>query len=183
MRCLDCGNKAKRDCLYYRCRSCCKGHGFQCQTHVKSTWVPISTRQMVMRDSVAAMVAPQQHHRQQEQLHLSSEPSSSSGFGGHFPAEVRGEATFTCVRVTTTSKANAHVDQYAYETTINIGGHVFRGILYDQGPHNTPMVNSSYWTVHEGDQHNSTINVNVPYNLQLANNLRSCARPSYPFNT
>ena len=25
-------------------------------------------------------------------------------------------------------------DQYAYQTAVNIGGHVFRGILYDQGP-------------------------------------------------
>lgn len=26
------------------------------------------------------------------------------------------------------------VDQYAYQTAVNIGGHVFKGILYDQGP-------------------------------------------------
>lgn len=25
-------------------------------------------------------------------------------------------------------------EQYAYQTAINIGGHLFRGILYDQGP-------------------------------------------------
>lgn len=25
-------------------------------------------------------------------------------------------------------------EQYAYQTAVNIGGHVFRGILYDQGP-------------------------------------------------
>ena len=25
-------------------------------------------------------------------------------------------------------------DQYAYQTAVNIGGHVFKGILYDQGP-------------------------------------------------
>ena len=25
-------------------------------------------------------------------------------------------------------------DQLAYQTAVNIGGHVFRGILYDQGP-------------------------------------------------
>lgn len=27
-----------------------------------------------------------------------------------------------------------HEDQYAYQTAVNIGGHVFKGILYDQGP-------------------------------------------------
>ncbi|KAG8364364.1 hypothetical protein BUALT_Bualt19G0121100 [Buddleja alternifolia] len=26
------------------------------------------------------------------------------------------------------------VDQYAYQTSVSIGGHVFTGILYDQGP-------------------------------------------------
>lgn len=25
-------------------------------------------------------------------------------------------------------------DEYAYQTAVNIGGHVFKGILYDQGP-------------------------------------------------
>lgn len=27
-------------------------------------------------------------------------------------------------------------EQYAYQTAVNIGGHVFKGILYDQGPEN-----------------------------------------------
>lgn len=26
------------------------------------------------------------------------------------------------------------VDAYAYQTTVEIGGHVFKGMLYDQGP-------------------------------------------------
>lgn len=43
-RCQDCGNQAKKDCVYLRCRTCCKTRGFQCQTHVKSTWVPVSQR-------------------------------------------------------------------------------------------------------------------------------------------
>jgi len=42
--CQDCGNRAKRDCSYKRCRTCCKGRGFDCSTHVKSTWVPASLR-------------------------------------------------------------------------------------------------------------------------------------------
>lgn len=25
-------------------------------------------------------------------------------------------------------------EQYAYQTAVNIGGHVFKGVLYDQGP-------------------------------------------------
>ena len=27
-------------------------------------------------------------------------------------------------------------EQFAYQTAVNIGGHVFKGILYDQGPEN-----------------------------------------------
>lgn len=26
------------------------------------------------------------------------------------------------------------VDQLAYQTSVNIGGHIFKGVLYDQGP-------------------------------------------------
>ncbi|KAI3679213.1 hypothetical protein L2E82_51587 [Cichorium intybus] len=97
---------------------------------------------MVVRNSTTTASVDQQ-----QQLGL----SSTSGFGGHFPMEVSGEATFTCVRVATTSSEDAVVDQYAYETSINIGGHVFRGILYDQGPHH-PTVNSCDINVHEAHQ-------------------------------
>ncbi|XP_057747771.1 protein SHORT INTERNODES-like [Arachis stenosperma] len=40
--CQDCGNQAKKNCPHMRCRTCCKSRGFDCQTHVKSTWVPAS---------------------------------------------------------------------------------------------------------------------------------------------
>ncbi|KAL4588859.1 hypothetical protein LXL04_001756 [Taraxacum kok-saghyz] len=143
MRCLDCGNKAKKDCLYYRCRSCCRGHGFNCQTHVKSTWVPVSTRQMVVQNSITTSYAEQQ---EEEELYL----PSSSGIGGQFSMEVKSEATFTRVRVATTTRENGVMDQYAYETSINIGGHIFKGILYDQGPY-PPMVDSREMNVHEED--------------------------------
>ncbi|KAE8725611.1 putative DNA replication licensing factor MCM4 [Hibiscus syriacus] len=51
---------------------------------------------------------------------------------GDFPAEVTSPATFRCVRV---SSAEDGGNQYAYRTSVNIEGHVFKGILYDQGPH------------------------------------------------
>ncbi|KAJ0919752.1 putative transcription factor STY-LRP1 family [Helianthus annuus] len=44
MNCQDCGNQAKKDCQHMRCRTCCKSRGLQCQTHVKSTWVPAAKR-------------------------------------------------------------------------------------------------------------------------------------------
>lgn len=40
--CRDCGNRAKKECLFERCRTCCKSRGYNCATHVKSTWVPSS---------------------------------------------------------------------------------------------------------------------------------------------
>lgn len=48
---------------------------------------------------------------------------------GHFPAEVNSPAVFRGVKV---SGINAD-EQFAYQTAVNIGGHVFKGILYDQG--------------------------------------------------
>ena len=50
---------------------------------------------------------------------------------GNFPSEVSSPAVFRCVRVSSIDDTD---DQYAYQTAVNIGGHVFKGILYDQGP-------------------------------------------------
>lgn len=42
--CRDCGNRAKKECGYGRCRTCCKTRGYDCVTHLKSTWVPAARR-------------------------------------------------------------------------------------------------------------------------------------------
>ncbi|KAM3410201.1 hypothetical protein ACQJBY_002427 [Aegilops geniculata] len=42
--CSDCGNQAKKDCPHQRCRTCCKSRGFDCTTHVRSTWIPAARR-------------------------------------------------------------------------------------------------------------------------------------------
>lgn len=49
----------------------------------------------------------------------------------NFPSEVNSPAVFRCVRVSSIDETD---DQYAYQTAVNIGGHVFKGILYDHGP-------------------------------------------------
>lgn len=49
---------------------------------------------------------------------------------GNFPSEVSAEAVFRCVRVSAVDDAE---EQFAYQTAVNISGHVFKGILYDQG--------------------------------------------------
>lgn len=50
---------------------------------------------------------------------------------GQFPTEVNSTAVFRCVRV---SGVECAEERCAYQTCVNIGGHVFKGILYDQGP-------------------------------------------------
>jgi LRP1 type putative zinc finger protein len=50
---------------------------------------------------------------------------------GNFPAEVSSPALFRCVRV---SGIDESEEMLAYQTAVNIGGHVFKGVLYDRGP-------------------------------------------------
>lgn len=59
---------------------------------------------------------------------------------GHFPAMVSSPAEFRCVRVSCVEDAD---DRYAYQTAVNIGGHVFKGILYDYGPENSNNNNNN----------------------------------------
>ncbi|XP_074289641.1 protein SHI RELATED SEQUENCE 3 [Silene latifolia] len=138
--CQDCGNKAKRDCEHRRCRTCCKTRGFPCPTHIKSTWVPVARRRLRQQH------LPFHHHfnlplslSTPSPFHPHLAPPSGSG-GGNFPAEVNSLATFRCIRV---SSEDNVVEQYAYQTSINIGGHIFKGILYDQGDTTTVSADQS----------------------------------------
>uniref|UniRef100_A0A1J3EHI8 Protein SHI RELATED SEQUENCE 5 n=2 Tax=Noccaea caerulescens TaxID=107243 RepID=A0A1J3EHI8_NOCCA len=160
MNCQDCGNQAKKDCPHMRCRTCCKSRGFHCQTHVKSTWVPAAKR----RERLAQLASLQHHSvssretpnakRLREANGGDDDDKDHSGGGGsahgntrvvnansnsglevsqHLPPEVNSPAVFRCVRVS--SIEDEEEDQeYAYQTAVSIGGHVFKGILYDQGP-------------------------------------------------
>lgn len=67
--CDDCGNQAKKDCPHRRCRTCCKSRGYDCQTHVKSTWVPASKRR-----------ERQQHQQSQPQTRSDTDHNPSSLF-------------------------------------------------------------------------------------------------------
>ncbi|KAL6558947.1 hypothetical protein OROMI_019297 [Orobanche minor] len=149
--CQDCGNQAKKDCAHMRCRTCCKSRGFPCPTHVKSTWVSAAKRRE--RQQQLATTMQQQHERgateresggkrQRENPATASNSlvctrihtNTSSGMEvGHFPSEVSSDAVFRCVRVSPIDDAE---DQFAYQTAVNICGHVFKGILYDQGTEN-----------------------------------------------
>lgn len=152
--CQDCGNQAKKDCPHMRCRTCCKSRGFDCQTHVKSTWVPASRRRerQHQQQLSALQQQPQQNmeasgdvpKRGRERDHnnpnstsplactrFPSNPSSSGLEEVNFPAVVRSATEFRCVRVSAMDESE---EEYAYSTAVNIGGHVFKGILYDYGP-------------------------------------------------
>ncbi|KAE9600129.1 putative transcription factor STY-LRP1 family [Lupinus albus] len=154
MNCQDCGNQAKKDCPHLRCRTCCKSRGFQCQTHVKSTWIPAAKRRERHQQH---QNEPQQHPQFWGEDHSSrrnrenqgvadplasaaSLPLTATGLElGQYPPELNSSAVFRCVKV---SPIDAPDERYAYQTAVNIGGHVFKGILYDQGP-DCPYTNAT----------------------------------------
>lgn len=83
MNCQDCGNQAKKDCAHLRCRTCCKSRGFQCQTHVKSTWVPAAKRRERHQQLAALQQQhqhPKRHHRDTTTTQLASAPQPIIGF-------------------------------------------------------------------------------------------------------
>ncbi|XP_057813820.2 protein SHORT INTERNODES [Cryptomeria japonica] len=152
--CQDCGNQAKKDCIHLRCRTCCKSRGFDCVTHVKSTWVPAAKRRERQQAEAAAIASGHPRPKSKRARFVSpsnaattshtstsanTPPRSSDinstqiahqdlNFKASLPAEVKTEAVFKCVRVTGIEDGE---DEYAYQTTVRIGGHIFRGVLYD----------------------------------------------------
>lgn len=56
--------------------------------------------------------------------------SADASFKETLPGQVRAPAVFKCVRVTAVEDSE---DEYAYQAVVKIGGHVFKGLLYDQG--------------------------------------------------
>ncbi|KAE8673638.1 Protein LATERAL ROOT PRIMORDIUM 1 [Hibiscus syriacus] len=154
--CQDCGNQAKKDCFRRRCRTCCKSRGFDCPTHVKSTWVPAARRRERQLMTAAAMtvgagssgstsgakkprlVTSQTTTTSHTSTSNTTPPRSSdtssshqdAGFKESLPGQVRAQAVFKCVRVTAVDDGD---DEYAYQAVVKIGGRVFKGFLYDQG--------------------------------------------------
>lgn len=59
---------------------------------------------------------------------------TDASFKETLPGQVRAPAVFKCVRVTAVEDGE---DEYAYQAVVKIGGHVFKGFLYDQGADNT----------------------------------------------
>ena len=59
--CQECGNSAKKDCTFSRCRTCCKSRGFPCATHERSTWVPAAKRRERQQLEAQAMATGLPH--------------------------------------------------------------------------------------------------------------------------
>ncbi|XP_062227750.1 protein SHORT INTERNODES 1-like [Phragmites australis] len=153
--CQDCGNNAKKDCSHMRCRTCCRSRGFNCPTHIKSTWVPAAKRRDRQQQlaalfrgaannsaSATAAVAAASKRPRELARSLGRLPSATSamvatttssgdGSGGRFPPELSVEAVFRCVRIGAVDEQDAEL---AYQTAVSIGGHTFKGILRDHGP-------------------------------------------------
>ncbi|KAI0497476.1 hypothetical protein KFK09_020704 [Dendrobium nobile] len=152
--CQDCGNQAKKDCSHRRCRTCCKSRGFDCSTHIRSTWVSAARRRerhLIASVSANAASSPPTSVLKKPRL-LSSQTTTTShasnsnttpprsfdtgsshqdpSFRENLPGHVRAPAVFKCVRVTSIDDGE---DEYAYHAKVNIGGHVFKGFLYNQG--------------------------------------------------
>ncbi|CAJ1958923.1 unnamed protein product [Sphenostylis stenocarpa] len=149
--CQDCGNRAKKDCIFRRCRTCCKGRGYDCNTHVKSTWIPsIRRREREMAVVSAgggssskrprALVGSSQNATATSHSSNSNATTSKSlatisshqdaGFKQSLPGHVRAPAVFKCHRVSAIGNGE---DEFAYLATVQISGHVFKGFLYDHG--------------------------------------------------
>ncbi|KAK4762793.1 hypothetical protein SAY86_008561 [Trapa natans] len=152
--CLECGNQAKKDCSFRRCRSCCKSRGFDCVTHVKSTWVPASQRrERQLIAATGAGTSTSAYGMKKPRLSASQNTATNSRtsnsnitpprsfdtagssrqdprFKESLPRQVRAPAIFKRMRVTAVDDGE---DEYAYQAVVRIGGHVFKGFLYDQG--------------------------------------------------
>ncbi|KAL5170056.1 Protein LATERAL ROOT PRIMORDIUM 1 [Glycine soja] len=146
--CQDCGNRAKKDCIFRRCRTCCKGRGYDCNTHVKSTWIP-SVRRREREITVASggggkrprgIVGSSQkatvtsHSSNSNATTPKSLATSSFHQDGSLKqsllGHVRAPAVFKCHRVSAIGNGE---DEFAYLATVHISGHVFKGFLYDHG--------------------------------------------------
>ncbi|CAN8328002.1 unnamed protein product [Cochlearia groenlandica] len=182
--CRDCGNQAKKDCTHMRCRTCCKSHGFDCTTHVRSTWIPVARRrerqqQLNMSTSGgdgggggsggSGSNVPKRHRDTTLPRTSSSRlPSDSAGLemgeASNFPAEVSSDALFRCVKMSGVDDGGD--GQYAYQTMVNIGGHLFKGILYDQGLENSYISGGGG---SGGSDHQSSSSRGNPFNTPAVN--------------
>ncbi|XP_062093175.1 protein SHI RELATED SEQUENCE 6-like [Humulus lupulus] len=152
--CSDCGNRAKKECKFRRCRTCCRARAFPCSTHVRSTWVPVASRRKrpaveisgvgdgSSGSSFSASKKPRFNDSQTTAASYSSTSISNNALNTFthqdailkqsLPSKVHAPAIFRRHRVTAISDGDGEVE-VAYQVAVRICGHVFKGFLYDQG--------------------------------------------------
>ncbi|KAL5078252.1 hypothetical protein RYX36_017236 [Vicia faba] len=151
--CHDCGNRAKKDCVFRRCRTCCKGRGYDCSTHLKSTWIPSTRRRdregeivggggegcsgvkrpkilLGSSQNAAATSHSSNSNATTPKSFANSSCHQDASFKEALPGQVHAPAVFKCHRVTAIGNGE---DEFAYLATVHISGHVFKGFLYDHG--------------------------------------------------
>lgn len=77
----------------------------------------------------------------------------------NFPSKVNSTAVFQRVRM---SSIEENEDQIAYQAVVNINGHIFKGILYDQGDNN-----HEYNYMNGGDSSSGGDSVPRQHNLNI----------------
>ncbi|XP_009139241.1 protein SHI RELATED SEQUENCE 6 [Brassica rapa] len=138
--CRDCGNRAKKECSFERCRTCCKSRGYKCATHVKSTWIPSSSSSSHHHHHHS----PSSDRNRNKKLKIDSSnnpsvlivPTTTSrrqerSFREGLPGKIEAPAVFKRTRVTAIS--NEEQSEIGYQATVTIHGHVFRGFLHYHG--------------------------------------------------
>ena len=71
--------------LHQRCRTCCKSRGFDCPTHVKSTWVPAAKRRERQQQQATGAAEPSKRHRDAATgAQLSSTTARTTSSGAYF---------------------------------------------------------------------------------------------------
>ncbi|CAA6654023.1 unnamed protein product [Spirodela intermedia] len=150
--CQDCGNKAKKDC----------SRGFDCPTHVRSTWVSAAQRRERHVSSSAgndggcagepgssASTSTTKKPRlvssndQGAITNTTSTSNTTTPLAASRPPPVSkvgldglpGQVTAPAVfKCVRVTNMEDGEDEYAYQAMVRISGHIFKGFLYDQGP-------------------------------------------------
>ncbi|KAJ0243371.1 hypothetical protein HA466_0194310 [Hirschfeldia incana] len=109
--CQDCGNQAKKECKQRRCRTCCKSRGFECSTHVKSTWVSAARRRerQVMPTTASTSsgtkkprIVGSQQQQQQATSHTSTSNTPPQSFETSSSRQGMFYISFTCLHIMST---------------------------------------------------------------------------------
>lgn len=135
MACHDCGNQAKKDCVHMRCRTCCKSRGFECSTHVKSTWVPVSKRRQRLQQAGLLNMGGSgggEPHYLESMKHskLKRARTLSLGAGSSVPAFAADQAapSHTSTSTAGTPPRSSDINSAAAPPTFSQEGHV-RGVF------------------------------------------------------